>query len=140
MAETDFLSFLVDETLKLQTSGVADLSTLELKLTDYGLEFLKGEFIPQLQMLRFKTTFGILDIPVNWSVFSIGANSVSDTVLTSNSDKDHLLEIIKMAWNKNFSQLLVTHADGFCYLVGLEAGDESHLHDLLNPQEWLKAG
>jgi hypothetical protein len=32
------------------------------------------------------------------------------------------------------------HADGFCYIVGLKSGDETHLHDLLNPQEWLKTG
>ena len=64
MAETDFLSFLVDETLKLQKSGESTLSSLEQKITDYKLSFLKGEFIPQSQVLRFKTKFGDLDIPL----------------------------------------------------------------------------
>jgi hypothetical protein len=136
MGETDFLSFLVDETLKLQKTGVAELSTLELKLQDYSMHFLKGEFIPQLQMLRFVTTFGILDIPVNWSVFSIASQ---DVVLGQNNDQDHLLEVIKLGWNKKFEKLLITHADGFCYIIGLDAGDEARIHDLLNPQEWLKA-
>jgi hypothetical protein len=71
MSSKDFVSFLVDETLKLQKSGEVELSSLELKLTDYGLDFLKGEFIPQTQILRFKTPFGNLDVPINWSIFSI---------------------------------------------------------------------
>ncbi|MFP5385017.1 MAG: hypothetical protein ACLGHN_03000 [Bacteriovoracia bacterium] len=139
MSEKDFLSFLVDETLKLQQSGECELSSLELKLNDYGLNFLKGEFIPQSQMLRFKTNFGPLDIPINWSVFAIDDSTSSDHVLSKDNDKDHFLEVIKTAWNKDLNQLLITHADGFCYLVGLKVGEEGHLHDLLNPQEWLTA-
>lgn len=136
MAE-DFLSFLVDETLKLQQSGEAELSSLELKLNDYGLQFLKGEFIPQTQMLRFHSHFGVLDIPVNWSVFSIEAGA-TDTVVDEHTDHDYLFQILKDSWNKDFTSLLIIHADGFCYLVGIRAGEEHHLHDLQNPQEWLK--
>jgi hypothetical protein len=136
MADTDFLSFLVDETFKLQKSGEGTLSSLELKLTDYGLAFLKGEFIPQTQMLRFRTPFGVLDVPVNWSVF--GAQG-SDHVVSAKTDSDHLLEVFRTAWSSNLQQLLVTHADGFCYIVGLGAGEEYYLHDLLNPQEMLNA-
>lgn len=139
MAETtDFLSFLVDETLKLQKSGEAGLSTFEHKLSDYKMNYLKGEFIPQTQMLRFITKFGVLDMPVNWSVFSVEAGS-GDVVLTSEEDQDHLFEVMKMAWNPSLTKMLVTHADGFCYLVGLEAHDELHLKDLLAPIEWMKA-
>lgn len=137
MAEKDFLSFLVDETLKLQQSGESKLSSLELKLNDYKLNFLKGEFIPQTQVLRFQTGFGILDIPVNWSLFSM-ENARPDQVLSQEKDPDHFFEILKSSWNQHLSQLLVTHADGFCYLVGLLPGEESHLHDLLNPQEWFQ--
>ena len=136
MAETDFLSFLVDETLKLQKSGESQLSSLEQKISDYGLNFLKGAFIPQAQVLRFKTTFGDLDIPVNWSIFSI--DNPHGALLDEANDDEHFFEVIRMAWKIPFERLLITHADGFCYLVGLKAGEESHLHDLLNPQEWLK--
>lgn len=139
MANTDFLSFLVDETLKLQQSGEGELSTLELKLNDYKLNFLKGEFIPQSQVLRFRTDFGVIDIPVNWSVFAIDHQVGEDVVLSQEHDKDHLFKVLKSVWNPAFTRMLVTHADGFCYLVGLQAGEEAHLHDLVNPQEWLKA-
>ncbi len=135
----DFLSFLVDETLKLQQSGEAELSSLELKLTDYGLMFLKGEFIPQTQLLRFQTTFGVLDIPINWSLFAVDPANSGDHILSLENDHDHLLGILKSAWNNDLEKMLVTHADGFCYLVGLKSGEEAHLHDLMNPQELLNA-
>lgn len=140
MAETDFLSFLVDETLKLQKSGEVELSSLELKLSDYKLNFLKGEFIPQSQMLRFITSFGKLDIPVNWSIFAIDSGDCADVVLSKENDQDYLFEVLKASWNPEISKILITHADGFCYLVGLRPVEEAHLHDLLNPQIWLKAG
>lgn len=139
MADTDFLSFLVDETLKLQKSGEVELSSLELKLNDYKLNFLKGEFIPQSQMLRFITSFGKLDIPVNWSIFAIDSTDGADIVLSKENDQDQLFEVLRSSWNPEFSKILVTHADGFCYLVGLRPVEEAHLHDLLNPQVWLKA-
>lgn len=139
MAETDFLSFLVDETLKLQKSGEVELSSLELKLNDYKLTFLKGEFIPQSQMLRFNSSFGLIDIPINWSIFSLDATETTDQVISQDNDHDHLLEVMRAAWNKSFSKLLVTHADGFCYIVGLKMGEEFYIHDILNPQELLKA-
>lgn len=140
MAEvTDFLTFLVDETLKLQKSGEVELSSLELKLKDYGLSFLKGEFIPQSQMLRFKSHFGVLDFPINWSVFAIENTSGKDVILSQDNDPDLLLSVLKTAWNQELERVLIAHADGFCYIVGLKAGEELHLHDLQNPQEWLKA-
>jgi hypothetical protein len=139
MADKDFVTFLVDETLKLQQSGESELSSLELKLKDYELAFFKGAFIPQSRMLRFSTHFGDLDIPVNWSVFSV-ENSQSDfTLLDQKTDQDCLFEVIKQAWGLPIEKLLITHADGFCYMVGLKSGDETHLHDLLHPQEWLKS-
>jgi hypothetical protein len=109
MAEGDFLSFLVDETLKLQKSGEVKLASLEHKLSDYGLNFLKGEFIPPAQILRFKTTFGNLDIPINWSVFSI--DNPHGALLDEANDDEHFFEVIRMAWNKKFEKLLITHAD-----------------------------
>ncbi len=136
-ADTDFLSFLVEETLKLQKSGEAELSSLELKLTDYGLLFLRGEFNPQFRMLRFQTPMGLLDIPVNWSVFDVGA-AFDNSILSAENDPDLLFTVLRASWNADLTKVLVTHADGFCYLVGLRAGEETHLHDLLNPQEWLK--
>lgn len=139
MAETDFLSFLVDETLKLQKSGEVELSSLELKLKDYNLSFLKGEFIPQYQILRFQSQFGTLDVPINWSVFSLEHNESGDQVITTENDQDHLLEVFQAAWDPSMKQMLVTHADGFCYIVALKSGEEYYIHDLLNPQELLKA-
>lgn len=135
----DFFSFLVDETLKLQQSGEAQLSSFELKLSDYNLGFIKGEFIPQSQVLRFKTSFGLIDIPINWSVFSLENESGHDHVISAENDHDHLLELMKIHWNSAYNKLLITHADGFCYVVGLKVGEEYYIHDLLNPQELLKA-
>ena len=139
MAETDFLSFLVDETLKLQKKGEIKLSSFELKLTDYKLDFLKGEFIPQTQMLRFKSLIGILDFPINWSLFGQQSTDRNDHLITTSNDPDHLLEILQINWSKTFQQILITHADGFCFIVGLKEGEEYYLHDLLNPQQLLKA-
>ncbi len=138
MSENDFLGFLVDETLKLQKKGEMKLSSLELKLSDYSLPFIKGEFLTQSQVLRFKSHFGHLDFPINWSIFQSDDNP--GTVLNKDQDVDFLFSVISKAWNPSFTQILVINADGFCYLVGLKKGDETHLHDLLNPQEWLKAG
>jgi hypothetical protein len=135
----DFLSFLVDETLKLQRSSEVDFSSLELKLRDYELSFLKGEFIPQVQVLRFISPFGLIDVPVNWSIFSMDHHPSDYSILDDENDRDHLFKVLRFAWNSSIERLLVTHADGFCYIVGLKAGDDGHLHDLLNPQEWLKA-
>lgn len=138
MSKQDFLSFLVDETLKLQKNGEANLSSFELKLSDYQLNFLKGEFIPQCQVLRFRTNFGVIDTPVNWSLFSL-SNVFSYTLIDSELDQDHFLEIMKQNWRADIDKLLITHADGFCYLVGLKAGEDSYLHDLVHHQEWLKS-
>jgi hypothetical protein len=139
MSDKDFVSFLLDETLKLQKSGEVKLSSLELKLSDYGLNFLKGEFIPQTQILRFKTPFGNLDVPVNWSVFSVENSHAHYTLLDEKNDVDDFFFIIKSAWKQSIEKLLITHDNGFCYIIGLKQGEESHLHDLLNPQEWLKS-
>jgi hypothetical protein len=136
--DKDFVSFLVDETLKLQKSGEVELSSFERKLQDYRLDFLKGEFIPQAQTLRFDTPFGNIDVPVNWSVFSVEKPSNDYSILDDKNDADRFFYVIKSAWNKPLDKMLITHADGFCYLVGLKRGEDSHLHDLLNPQEWLK--
>ena len=138
MSSKDFVSFLVDETLKLQKSGEGELSSLELKLTDYGLNFLKGEFIPQTQILRFQTPFGNLDVPVNWSIFSVENSHAQFTLLDEKNDVDNFFMIIKSAWAQSIEKLLITHDDGFCYIIGLKQGEEAHLHDLLNPQVWLK--
>ncbi|HXH32029.1 MAG TPA: hypothetical protein VNJ01_14565 [Bacteriovoracaceae bacterium] len=138
MAETDFLSFLVDETFKLQKSGEVELSSLELKMNDYGLKFLRGQFIPQFQVLRFVTKFGVLDVPVNWSVFAVEAATSDTCILSEQFDPDFLFKVLKSVWYLGAQKILVTHADGYCYLVGFSEGEEVHLHDLLNPQEWLK--
>jgi hypothetical protein len=139
MSNKDFLSFLVDETMKLQQSGEDELSSLELKLSDYELEFLKGEFIPQSQMLRFHSPFGDLDVPVNWSVFSIENSYADYTLLDETHDVDNFFAVIKSSWKIPLSKLLITHSDGFCYVVGLKAGEEAHIRDLIKTEVWLKA-
>ncbi len=139
MGEKDFVTFLVDETLRLQKSGEVELSSLELKLKDYDLDFLKGEFIPQAQILRFNAQFGVLDIPVNWSVFSMENSLAEFTLMDESHDTDKFFTVIKKAWNNSLEKLLITHDHGFCYIVGLKMGEEHHLHDLVNPQEWLKS-
>jgi hypothetical protein len=134
--DDNFLSFLVDETLKLQKRGEEKLSSLELKLNDYGLNFWKGEFIPQAQVLRFKAPMGNLDVPMNWSVFScVGSDH---RVLDKDNDMDNFFTVMKGAWQGPLEKVVIIHADGFCYLVGLSSDQVCHLHDLLNPQQWLK--
>lgn len=138
MNDNHFLSFLVDETLKLQKSGEEKLSSLETKLTDYELNFWKGEFIPQAQVLRFLTNMGIMDVPMNWSVFScVGSDH---RILDKENDIDSFFSVITSAWKLPLKKVVIIHADGFCYLVGLTHEQEGHLHDLINPQEWLKTG
>jgi hypothetical protein len=139
MREKDFVTFLVDETLNLQKKREVGLLSLESKLNDYRLNFIKGEFIPQSQILRFKAPFGNLDVPINWSVFSVENSTTDHVILDAKNDVDHFFSIIKTAWNSPIHKLLITHADGFCYLVGLKLGEENHLHDLIKPQEWLKS-
>jgi hypothetical protein len=136
MAENDFLTFLVDETLKLQKRGEGKLSSLEQKLSDYGLNAWKGVFIPQSQVLRFETSLGRMDVPMNWSVFSCVGSDYR--VLDKNNDTDNFFSVMKSAWKLPLEKVVIIHADGFCYLVGLTQEQEHHLHDLLNPQEWLK--
>lgn len=139
MSEKNLISFLVEETLKLQKSGHGELSSLELKLNDYGLNFFKGVFIPQAQILRFKTPFGKLDVPVNWSIFSV-ENSMADyTLLDEKNDVDNFFCVMKSAWKMPIEKLLVTHDDGYCFMIGLKAGEDVHIHDLVNPQEMLKS-
>jgi hypothetical protein len=138
MAQNDFLSFLVEETLKLHKSGEAQLSSFEHKLSDYGLNFLKGEFVPQIQTLRFTTDFGTLDVPVNWSIFSVESGN-GHTVLDEKNDADLFFAVIKKSWAPSAEKILVTHADGFCFIVGFKKGEDSCLRDLIQPQEWLKA-
>ncbi len=138
MADKDFVSFLVEETFKLQRRGEDKLSSLDLKLNDYSLAYVKGEFIPQLQTIRFVTSFGLLDIPVNWSCFDLEYTSRSYSLLDSGNDKDHFFKVIRSAWDLSLERLLIIHADGFCYLVGLRDGEEGHLHDLVHPQQSLK--
>lgn len=132
----NFVSFLVDQTLELQKKGERKLSTLELKLSDYELNYFKGSFIPQSQVLRFKTSFGVFDVPMNWSVFAHGDTEY--TVLNKKNDPDLFFSVMKKAWGLPIEDLLLIQADGFCYLVGLKKGESTHLHDLVNPQEWLK--
>jgi len=127
MKEKDFLSLLVDETFELQKSHQADVSHLEHQLRDFNLNFLKGEFIPQLQMLRFTTSLGQLDLPVNWSHFS----DETELVLSSQNDPDLLFTVLEKSWLKKMTKLLITHADGFCYLVGLRKDEEFYLRDLI---------
>lgn len=137
MTNTDLLSFLVEETLKLQQAGEKELSSFELKLKDYELCYLRGEFIPQIQMLRFKLKGCVLDIPINWSIFALECDG--HLILGEDNDPDKFFCILKKIWLNRLDKMLIMHADGFCYLVGLMEGEENYLHDLLNPQEWLKA-
>lgn len=137
-ADKDFVTFLVDETLRLQNRGEMKLSSLELKLNDYELHYLKGEYLPQLQMLRFSSSVGPLDIPSNWSFFSTEVDS-DFVLLDEMNDRDNFFSVIKSIWHETVEKILVIHADGFCYIVGMLAGEETHLHDLINPQEWLKS-
>lgn len=136
MADSDFISFLVNETLRLQDSHKEHLSSLELKLQDYSLSYIRGFFIPQYRVLRFKAEMGTIDVPINWSVFSVGEHQ-DGIILDSEADKDALFEIFQKNWQPEMKKLLIAHAEGYCYLIGLKESEVVHLHDLLNPQEWM---
>jgi len=138
MAE-DFLSFLVNETLKLQDSGESNLASLELKLMDYKLDFIKGHFIPQIKMLRFELNSGVLDVPINWKLFDFSDEETNFKLLNEKNDKDSFYKVLTKYWNKKFSSLLIIHSDGFCYVVGLKAGEENYLHDLINQAAVFRA-
>jgi len=140
MASNDLVTFLVEETLKLQETGNESISGLEAKIQDYQLHYLKGYFIPQTQMLRFDGPFGCIDIPTNWSLFSIENSMVDFSLISSQKDRDMFFSVIQKAWNIPIKSLVVTHENGFCFMIGLKSGDEVHLRDLLNSEEWLKAG
>jgi len=135
----DFFSFLVDETLKLQDSKEINLASLELKLKDYKLDFIRGQFIPQIRMLRFKSQLGILDVPVNWKLFDFSDEETNFKILNQKNDSDSFFTVITKYWNKKFSNLLIINADGFCYVVGLKAGEENLLHDLVNNETLYRA-
>jgi hypothetical protein len=135
MSESDFLTLIVNETFDLQKSGEDNLASLERKIQDYGLMYLRGIFIPQIQVLRFESPMGQLDIPVNWSFFS-----QAEHFLDSQNDPDKLFEILHLSWDQGIHEIYVTHADGYCYIVGLKEGDESHLNDLCKPEISLKVG
>jgi hypothetical protein len=77
-------------------------------------------------------------VPVNWSIFSVENSLAQYTLLDEKNDVDSFFQVIKLAWNRPIEKLLITHDDGFCFIVGLNQGEESHLHDLINPQVWLK--
>lgn len=136
----DLVTFLVEETFKLQEQNTESISSLEAKILDYQLNYLKGFFIPQTQMLRFKTPFGEIDIPTNWSLFSIENSMVDYSLVSEHNDQDEFFHVIQSAWGLPLKSLVITHENGFCFLIGLKSGEEVHLRDLLNDQEWLTAG
>jgi hypothetical protein len=79
---------------------------------------------------------GNMDVPMNWSVFSpVGTDH---RVLDKDNDMDNFFTVVKNAWKIPVEKVVIIHADGFCYLVGLSEEQVCHLHDLLNPQQWLK--
>lgn len=134
MKKSNFLNFLVDETFRLQETNHSELSSLEHKLKDYGIHYLRGEFIPQTQLLRFYAPMGILDIPTNWSCFAL-EHGQDYTHLRADNDPENFLSILKSAWKKDLSSLLITQSQGYCYIIGLGLADEEHFADLINPQE-----
>lgn len=136
MSKSNFLSFLVDETFRLQSQNARTFCDLERKLTDYGISFLRGEFIPQIQMLRFNTPMGILDVPINWSSFALDEGRDYNWI-KNGSDQEELLNVMKASWNPEMKSLLVMQAQGYCYIISLTESDEFYLKDLINPQEIL---
>lgn len=136
MSKSNFLNFLVDETLRHHRDDFHAFSDLERKLSDYGISFLRGEFIPQIHMLRFITPMGVIDIPTNWSSFSL-EHGQGYCWVKSDTDGDGLLHILQQAWQPSMKSLLVTHSEGYCYIIGLKESDEYYLEDLVNPQEIL---
>lgn len=135
MSKTNLLSFLVEETFLLDKNHLS-FSDLERKLYDFSISFMRGEFIPQIQMLRFRAPMGTIDVPVNWSCFALD-HGCDYVWITTNNDEDNLLKVMKISWDKELKSLLVLPSDGYCYLIGLREADEYYLKDLVNPQEIL---
>lgn len=136
MSKSNFLNFLVDETFRLHESSVQNFCDLERKLKDYSISFMRGEFIPQIQMLRFSTPMGVLDVPVNWSCFNLEQGEEYKWI-TSTNDEESLLQVMQHSWDQHLKSLLIIQSQGYCYLVGLKESDEFYLQDLVNPQEIL---
>lgn len=136
MSKSNFLQFLVDETLKLH-SEIHLFSDLERKLNDYDIPFLKGTFIPQIQMLRFEGPMGIIDVPANWYCFHFELNEDYHWIQSAD-DEALLLHVLRKSWSSQIHSLLIMQADGYCYIAGLKESDEFYLQDLVNPQEQLR--
>lgn len=135
MSKPNFLSLLVDETLTLHDS-ILSFNDLERKLSDYSISYVRGEFIPQIQMLRFNTPMGLIDVPINWSCFALDQGKDYCWV-TEKNDSENLLKVMRVSWDAKIKSLLVIQSQGYCYLVGLKEADEYYLRDLVNPQEVL---
>ncbi|MFA5583646.1 MAG: hypothetical protein WDA09_05475 [Bacteriovoracaceae bacterium] len=135
MSKSNFLNFLVEETLKLhsQTTSFCDL---ERKLIDYDILFLRGEFVPQIQMLRFQSHWGMIDIPINWSCFNLEQGQDYYWVRAGDPEET-LLKVMAKKWDSQVNSLLIMQAEGYCYIIGLKESDEFYLRDLINPQEIL---
>lgn len=137
MSESDFLTFLVDETLKLQKSG-KKLSSFDLKLKDYGLNYLRGEYVPKLQVIRFRSDRGSLDFPINWSVFDT-KKITGYLVLSQFDDQDHIFSVMKSIWGNAVEKILILEQEGHCYIVALKSGEDAHMRDLLKKEKALKS-
>jgi len=135
MSKSNFLNFLVDEAFELH-SQVDSFCDLERKLSDYEILFLRGEFIPQIQMLRFRSHLGPIDIPINWSCFSLEQGQDYHWIKAGDPE-EALLKVMTKKWNPEIKSLLIMQAEGYCYMIGLKETDEFYLKDLVNPQEIL---
>ncbi len=135
----DFLSFLVNETYKLQSEGENRLHSMENKIQDSGLEFLKGEFIAPISVFRFKSHLGNIDVPVRWDLFDLNQVETGYRILDEQNDQQHFFSVIQAVWKIKVEKILMIQADGYIYLVGLKVGDDNFLRSLINNKEVFRA-
>jgi hypothetical protein len=118
MDDKNFYQKLVEETLRHQsTTKHLHSQSLDKKLNHFGLNYLKGMFIPQTGLIRFQTKLGPIDIPSNWSHFKQLVDSESDQMLSLKEDDDHFLDILQHYYEDSFSYIWLTLEEGYCYLV-----------------------
>lgn len=139
MDDKNFYQKLVEETLKHQSTTKNLYSeSLEKKLKHFGLNFMKGMFIPQTGLIRFQTKYGALDIPSNWSHFQQMIDSDSDQMFTLKEDDDHFLDILQHYYDDYFSYVCLTQENGYFYLVMVKKNQKElwdHLRSEKSGQE-----
>jgi hypothetical protein len=132
----NFLDFLVAETYKLQEQGEHKLNSFETLVKDYGLYYIRGEFVPNLSVFRFATPIGNLDAPITWKVFDFENKNTEFILLDNQNDPQKLYSVLKEAIKQEAEKLYLTQSDGFFYLVFIKKTELTLIEYLKNKDKF----